>query len=149
MMWLARGGAVKLDPFKSAAAKTAPTHNLQIDLSGLEVDQLLELRARVDSLLPVRSLKDLDLAQELVLQVQALQALQMRVMGDETVPVNQVAQVANSLSAALANLIRVQETTYDSERVKRLEALMIETLSTLSASAQSKFLKSYEEALGG
>ena len=137
------------DPFKSAAPRTAPTHSLQIDLSGLEADQLLELRARVDSLLPVRSLKDLDLAQELVLQVQALQALQTRVMRDETVPPNQVAQCANSLSAALANLIKVQETTYDSERIKRLEAVMIETLGTLSASAQAKFLKAYEEALGG
>ena len=138
-----------VDPFKSSGAVKAPTHSLQINLTGLDADQLLELRARVDSLLPVRSLKDLDLAQELVLQVQALQALQSRVMNDLETPVNQVAQVANSLSAALSNLIKVQESTYDSERIKRLESVMIETLSTLSASAQAKFLKAYEEALGG
>lgn len=137
-----------LDPFKSSGAKTAPTHNLQINLSGLEPDQLLELRARVDSLLPVRSLKDLDLAQELVLQVQALQALQMRVMNDagET-PVNQIAQVANSLSAALSNLIKVQNDVYTSERLKTIESVLIEAVKTLPTEAQESFFGEYEKAL--
>lgn len=136
------------DPFKSAAPRTAPTHSLQIDLSGLEADQLLELRARVDNLLPVRSLKDLDLAQELVLQVQALQALQTRVMNDagET-PVNQIAQVANSLSAALGNLIKVQSDVYTSERLKAIESVLIEAVKTLPNDAQEAFFGEYERAL--
>lgn len=137
-----------IDPFKSAPSKTASTHNLQIDLSGLEADQLLELRARVDSLLPVRSLKDLDLAQELVLQVQALQALQTRVMSDvgET-PVNQIAQVANSLSSALGNLIKVQSDVYTSERLKTIESVLIEAVKTLPNDAQEVFFGEYERAL--
>jgi uncharacterized protein with PhoU and TrkA domain len=137
-----------LDPFKSVGVKAPPTHNLQINLTGLEPDQLLELRARVDSMLPVRSLKDLDLASELVLQVMALQALQTRVMNDagET-PVNQIAQVANSLSAALGNLIKVQSDVYTSERLKTIESLLIEQVKTLPMEAQEAFFDAYEKAL--
>lgn len=139
-----------IDPFKATTASKAPerpTHHLQIDLSGLEVDQLLELRLRLDNLLPVRSLRDMNLERELVLQVQALQTLQMRVMSDDTVPANQQAQVANALSAALSNLIKLQSDIHNSERLKIIESVLIETVKTLPMDAQEKFFDEYERSL--
>lgn len=141
-----------LDPFKTPVASKEPerpTHHLQIDLSGLEVDQLLELRLRLDNLLPVRSLRDMNLERELVLQVQALQTLQMRVMSDDTVPANQQAQVANALSAALSNLIKLQSDIHNSERLKIIESVLIETVKTLPMDAQEAFFDGYERALKG
>jgi len=118
-------------------------------LPGLALRDLLDLRTRIEALLPARSLQDLNLERELVLQVMALQAMQGEVISDPDIPANQRAQVANSLSAALANLVKVQESTYSAERFKRIERLLIETLRELPEDAASAFLDKYEKALAG
>lgn len=114
----------------------------------LSVAQLLEKRAEIDAMLPVKDLKDLDLSRELVLQVQALQALQNRVLGDDASPANQQAQVANALSSALTNLVRVQSDVFTSDRLKRIEAILIECVRELPTSVQEKFFDRYEAMLG-
>lgn len=118
------------------------------DLANMAVDELLEMRRQIETLLPVKDIKDLNLSRELVLQVQALQALQQRVLSDGEAPANQQAQVANSLSAALVNLVKLQTDVYTSERMKVIEAILVETLKTLPIEAQREFLDAYEEALG-
>ncbi len=130
------------DPFLEpppSARKPTPTE--------LSVDELLEMRAQIDAKLPVKNLKDMDMARELVLQVQALQALQRRVLREEETPANQVAAVANALSSALSNLVRVQDTTYTSERLKRIEAILVECVQTLPMKAQKEFFDRYESML--
>ena len=117
-------------------------------LPGLALHDLLDLRTRIEALLPARSLQDMNLERELVLQVLALQAMQADVINDGDTPANQRAQVANSLSAALANLVKVQESTYSAERFKRIERLLIETLRELPEGAAAAFLDKYEKALG-
>ena len=118
-----------------------------IGLDNMPVDQLLELRRQIEALLPVKDIKDVNLSRELVLQVQALQALQQRVLTDNEAPANQQAQVANSLSSALVNLVKVQTEVYTSERLKVIEAVLVECLKSLPIETQREFLDAYEAAL--
>ena len=118
-------------------------------LDAYTLQELLDLRARIERRLPARSLKDLDLERELVLQVMALQELQNRVIDDDDTPANQKAQVANSLSAALTTLVKLQAEVHNSERLKRLEGTMIDTLNELPTEAAEAFLAKYEQALEG
>jgi len=118
-----------------------------VDLKGLSLEDLLDLRARIEPLLPATSLQDIDLQRELVLQVSVLQQLQTSTHGDDTIAANQMAQVSNSLSSALANLVRVQNNVYTSERLKKIEAILIETLTELPQAAQAEFLEKYSKAL--
>lgn len=121
---------------------------VELDLSLLSVEEILSFRAQLEAALPARDLRDLDLAKELVLQVQALQAMQQKALEDDETPVNQLAQAANSLSAALVNLVKLQSEVFTSERFKRVEGILIEVLKTLPAEAQEAFLVAYEAALG-
>lgn len=136
------------DPFsiRDPAPAQAPAKP-KVSLEGLEPHELISLRAEIEARLPVKSLQDTDLVRELVLQVVALQSLQNSVIQDMDTPANQKAQVANSLSSALANLVKVQAEIYTSERFKRIEGLLIETLETLPTEAQRDFLDAYEKKL--
>ena len=119
-----------------------------IGLDNMPVDQLLELRRQIEALLPVKDIKDVNLSRELVLQVQALQALQQRVLTDNEAPANQQAQVANSLSSALVNLVKLQTDVYTSERMKVIESILVDCIKDLPMEAQEEFLERYETALG-
>lgn len=127
-----------------------PTHVLQVDVGSMPLDQLLELRNRVEQLLPVKNLKDLDLNRELVLQVLALQSLQNRVLTDDEAPANQQAQVANSLSNALTTLVKLQSDVLNSERFKRVEAVVIDMINSLpTEEAREEMFRRYSDAIGG
>lgn len=134
-------------PGGPSRAPAAKTHSLQIDLTGMPVAELLSLRSQIEQLLPARDLKDMDLARELVLQVMALQQMQQTVLRDDDTPANQKAQVANSLSAALINLVKLQVDVYSSERFKSVESVLISVLQTLPIEAQERFIGAYETAL--
>ena len=116
-------------------------------LDSVELDELLEARNLIESRIPPSSLKDVDLERELVLQFKALQALQARVLGDLGTSPQHRAQVANSLSAALANLSKVQASVYSSERSKRLEALQVRMLQKLPPDVVSEFIDLYESEI--
>lgn len=118
-------------------------------LDSVELDELLEARNLIESRIPPSSLKDVDLERELVLQFKALQALQARVLGDLGTSPQHRAQVANSLSAALANLSKVQASVYSSERSKRLEALQVRMLQKLPPDVVSEFMDLYESEIVG
>lgn len=130
-----------------AAARVA-THHLQVNIDGMLLEELLELRARVDSKLPARKLKDIDLEQELVLQLLATQELQRTTLQDKETPANQLAQVSNAVQSALQNLVKLQGEVYKSERLKRIEQILLECLTELPHDAQEKFLAAYEQRLG-
>ena len=118
-------------------------------LDAYTLQELLDLRARIERRLPARSLKDLDLEGELTLQFLALQQLQNAVIDDDDTPANQKAQVANSLSAALVNLVKLQGDVHSSERMKRIESILIDTLKDLPVEVVEAFLANYEQALEG
>ena len=112
------------------------------------VEDLLELRARIDAQLPDMTLRSVNIEQELVIQLLAAQALQKATLSDETVAANQKAQVLNSAGNALANLAKLQVEIYDSERLKKIEAILIECLQELPMETQEQFFQLYEERLG-
>jgi hypothetical protein len=126
-----------------------PTHSLQVDLTGMPVAELLELRAQIDEKLPVKDLADVDLNRELVLQMLQTQRLQSDVLKDADTPANQRAQVANAVAAIIAQLAKLQAELYTSERLKRIEGYLIESLQQLPTVAQAKFLELYEAGEGG
>jgi hypothetical protein len=131
-------------PIKPARA---PTHSLQVNLDGMPVAELLALRAGIDEKLPVKDLADVDLNRELVLQMLQTQKLQRDVLEDEDTPANQRAQVANAVAAIINNLVKLQSEVYTSERIKKIEQALIQTLQTLPSEAQRAFFVEYEKAL--
>ena len=116
-------------------------------LDAYTLQELLDLRARIERRLPARSLRELDLEAELALQFAALQQLQNSVIDDNDTPANQKAQVANSLSAALVNLVKLQSDVHNSERMKKIESLLIDALRELPVEAVEAFLARYEREL--
>lgn len=112
-------------------------------LSSATIQDLLAIRAEVERRLPNANLRDLDLHRELVLQVLALQQLQGTVLDDPDTPANQRAQVANSLSAALTTLVKVQQDVHNTERLKRLENALIEYVNALPAEMQHAAVDQY------
>ena len=124
----------------------APTFDSDpvLNIDNLTLQQLLTLRNEVEKRLPVKNLREINLARELVLQLQANQELQNRCLASADTPANQVAQTMNSTAAVLQQLIRLQTEVHNSERLKKIEQKLIETLNTLPSEVQEAFLETYE-----
>lgn len=113
-------------------------------LESMGVDELLDLRDRIDSLLPATKLSEIDLAEELVLQFQKVKALQAKVL-DSNTSAQQKAAVANSCAGALQNLVKTQAELHTAERFKAIENLMIKYLKRLPLDVATQFLEEYEQ----
>lgn len=135
------------DLMAGASTPGRPPGGSAPNLDTLSITELLSLRTQVEQRLPARDLQDLDLARELVLQVLALQQMQQKALEDGDTPVNQLAQAANSLSAALTNLVKLQADVYSSERFKKIEQVLIDTLQVLPTETQETFITAYTAAL--
>ena len=122
--------------------------NPNVDLDRFTLQDLLKLRADIDRRLPAQNLRDLNLERELVLQFLASQELQNIVMKDDETPANQKAQVANATANILQQLGKLQLEIHNSERLKRIEHVLIECLNNLPKDQQAAFLDVYTEALG-
>jgi hypothetical protein len=116
-------------------------------LATMTLAELLELRAAVDSHLPARSLSELDLEEEVLLQFARTKGLYDDVIKDDKTPANQRAQVANSCTAILDQLIKMQKALYSAERVKAIEGALIRTLKEFPEAQQTRFFELYERAL--
>lgn len=139
---------VPLVPPSEKAPTPSPTHHLQVNLDLLSPDELLELRKEIDQRLPTSSLNDLNLEKELVLQLLTVQKLQREVLAESDIPANQKAQTVNAVAANLATLAKLQTEVYTSERLKKIEQILISVLQVMPLEQQESFLTAYEEALG-
>lgn len=129
---------------KAAAPAIKPPDPTDITL--MTVSQLLELRARIDARLPTR-LSDLNLETELVNQLTRTKALMEAVLSAEKgadIPANQKAQVVNSCSAQLEQLVKLQVKLYNAERIKGIEQMLIRTLRNQSREMQEAFFADYD-----
>jgi uncharacterized protein YejL (UPF0352 family) len=79
--------------------------------------------------------------------VLALQQLQSNVLQDGDVPANQQAQVANSLSAALTTLVKLQSDVFNSERFKQVEAVVIDLINSLPKEEKAAMYERYAAAV--
>lgn len=119
-----------------------------VNLSGYSTTQLIDLRAQIDTLLPIKSLKNVNMERELVIQLQIAQKLQTDSLNDDEIPANQKSQVLNSVANALGTLARLQVELYDSERLKVIESVLIEAVNSLPEDVQHTFFAEYERLLG-
>lgn len=118
------------------------------DLDGMDVDELIGLRDRIDELLPAKRLADVNLAEELVLQFQKLKSLQSKVL-DSNTSAQQKAAVANSCAAALQQLVRLQTDLHNAERLKTIEQALIHVMREQPDDVQTAFFEKYERVLQG
>lgn len=127
----------------------ASNSTLGAEIAGMSVAELLRLRARIDGALPPLNLEDISASNELVMQLQVVKQLQADVMGDDSIPANQRAQVAGQVSSVLISLIKLQAETYNLERLKKMEQIFVECAVGLPADTYTAFLTEYERRLKG
>lgn len=128
----------------AAGPSTMP---MGIDLRGMGTAELIELRDRIDQMLPFTSLKEVDLEEQLLLQFMSMRELQTKVLGDEALPLNQRASVANSVVAILAKLTELQGEVYTHERLKTIENTLLRRIRGLPVEVVEAFLADYEADL--
>lgn len=114
-------------------------------LKDLSVDDMLALRDVLNEMMPSKTFADVNLEHELIEQYNTVKNLQSDVLTDDDVPVNQRAQVANSVASTLGQLTKMQADFYTSERFKAMEALMIKAIKKMSPEVAEAFVKEYEE----
>jgi hypothetical protein len=130
--------------FKGARAPTLRTsHNWKIHT----VAELIRFRSEINQELPPLELGKMNLEEEMLLQYHAMRELQGKVMEDDDVPVNQRAQVANTMATTLKTIGDQQIALYSSERFKQIENLLIRTLDKLPEEVAAVFLEQYAKIL--
>lgn len=109
----------------------------------LELDEMDDLE---DTQPGKENLLSIDMLAETIQLYRRAKKLMLKAMrvGSEA-PVNQQAQVVNSLGALVKQLGSLQMRLYDSERLKKLETALIEMLADLPEEQQNSFLARYKE----
>jgi enoyl reductase-like protein len=121
-----------------------PTYGLHKDkasaslsVESMDQAQLLALHSQIEGRLEGIRLKDVNLVREALIQLQKAKALQAEANQKESgTPVNQRAQVQNSLANILQSLARIQDSLHNSESIKRLKAALVKALKTLPTEQQ-------------
>lgn len=93
------------------------------------------------------SLKSLNLDSELYAAYARAKNYLAIVQADEKIPPNQIAQLMNTLTAILDKIVKLQTELYSAERVKKLEAAMIQAIKLAPPESQQVFLEQYETLL--
>lgn len=116
-----------------------------INLEPYNQAEIIMLRERCNKFLP--DISDLDLRQELVLQFIVTKQLMTDNQTDGDIPLNQKAQVTNSLTALLKQLSDQQIKLHSAERFRLMEQALTDTLLGISLELQEQFLSIYAEKL--
>ena len=95
------------------------------------------------------SLKNLDLDAELYNAYAKAKNYLADVQSDEQVPPNQLAQLMNTISAILKEIVKMQTELHNAERVKKLEAAMIQAIKLAPKKSQDVFFTQYASILKG
>lgn len=111
------------------------------------VAELSRMRDEITKELPSLELSNMNLEEEMLLQYHTLRELQGLVMDDVDVPVNQRAQVANSVASTLKSLGDMQIALYSAERFKQVENALIRNLDKLPEEVAAEFLDVYAKIL--
>ncbi len=128
---------------RAAPAPEAPAVEPVDFLIKMGLGELLELRARIDALLPSTDLSDINLESELVMQYHLAKAMMTDASTNVAVPANQKAQVLNSCAAVLKTLAEAQTSLYDAERVKAIEGAIEKAFKHESSDVRRAFYERY------
>lgn len=129
---------MELQNFSISATPEKPA----TDIADLSEDQLLALRAEIDDKLQI-GIKNLNLAEELGLQYRNGMKLLKDIQTDNATPANQKAQVFNSVSSMLEKIVKMQESVYSMERLKRIESSVLKAIETLPKEGKEAFFDLY------
>lgn len=129
------------------AALSEDPDEAPFDLSKLDLPTLLRLRHEIEAHLPPRTLGEVDLIEELLLQYQSGKFLMNSVMASAAVPANQKAQVLSACANVLEQVSKTQTALYNAERVKALEQALERTLAGVSQELRERFFALYQETL--
>ena len=103
---------------------------------------------KILSKITAKSLSELNLDLELLEQYKSTVALQETAATDFSIPLNQKAQIANTITAILKQIVDTQARLYNTERFKLLENILISTLQEFPEISEN-FLNKYQKALNG
>lgn len=117
----------------------------QVNLDAMSEAEMRRLATRLASRLPEKSIKSLNLEEELMTQYKRVLDLQDEVIHDSEIPANQRAQVASQVASVLQQLIKLQEDLDLQTTLRNMEAALIESLQLLPEEAQKKYFEGYEE----
>lgn len=129
---------------KFSLAKTE--NSSKTDLDSLNQVELLELHAKIESRLTGIRLSEVNLEKETLIQFQRAKALQEKANEAKDVPVNQLAQVQNSIRNILESLGKMQMDLHDSETIKRWKAALIRVVKAQSEEFQKAFFEALDHA---
>lgn len=96
-------------------------------VEALTEKQMMALRHHLDMLLKIE-IGHLNLTEELGLQYRQGKTLLASVQGDNSTPVNQKAQVFNSVQGQLDKIVKLRSQVFSQERLKRFEGAMLKVL---------------------
>ena len=120
----------------------------ELEDMGLRDEPESERRYHGSNYIPEQgSLKSLDLDAELYNAYAKAKNYLADVQSDDQVPPNQVAQVFNTISAILKEIVKMQTELHNAERVKKLEAAMIQAIKLAPPESQQAFFKEYSAIL--
>jgi predicted O-linked N-acetylglucosamine transferase (SPINDLY family) len=119
---------------------------MTLNLSTYSTRQLLDLRDRINELLPSGEIEDVNLSEELVRTSLALKQI-IRDADDEEVTLNQYATAYNALTSVFKQLADMQKSLYDVKRAQKLERSLSEALKKFPE-VQDAFFASFEEFAG-
>ena len=122
--------------------------NMELEDHDLHEPPESERRYHGSSYIPEQgSLKSLDLDAELYNAYAKAKNYLADVQSDDQVPPNQVSQVFNTISAILKEIVKMQTELHNAEKVKKLEAAMIQAIKLAPLESQQAFLVQYEAIL--
>lgn len=100
----------------------------------------------VNTTVSATTLAELDLDHELLTQYKAAQTLLTEAAYDKVTPLNQKAQILNSITAIITQIIKLQLEVHSIQEVKEIESALIETLKAFP-DVKQKFLDTYKKKL--
>lgn len=71
------------------------------------------------------------------------------IIEDDDVPANQRAQVLNSVSNMIQQMVKSRVDLYNAERIRRMEQVLLQVMRTQPLEVRQAFFDSYSKALGG
>jgi hypothetical protein len=120
-----------------------------IDIEHMTLAELLALHTRVEARLPPLTIKDVSLEKTLMLQLITSQELQKQTLEDKEATPTQKSQVTNTLSGVIDTLSKLQIKLFSSERMKEIEAVLIDTVNDhMTPEQQQAFFQEYRRRLG-
>lgn len=90
------------------------------------------------------TLAQLNLDSELLDNYQEAKDFRDFILSNDSIPPNQVAQVMNTLTSILKEIVKMQEDLHNIERIKRMEYAIIHALKDMPDEVKQAFMDEYE-----